>query len=190
VWVVEAREIPARTILLGVRPPRGSSELTGDCAGARFAQVEDVVVERARGAAEELGNRGEGAVRLGQQVAGGADDFLGGDAGAPAGPAAGGGRTLIGADDDELAAELRQGGEDREEESAAGDGGVQVLVKRRAADPAVAQFGDHADERFGDEEAGFEGRGRCYVISPASVTIRTRVSTSSSAVVCHLSVSR
>lgn len=35
-----------------------------------------------------------------------------------------------------------------------------------------------------------EGRGRCYGISPASVTMRTRVSTSSSTVVCHLPVSR
>lgn len=35
-----------------------------------------------------------------------------------------------------------------------------------------------------------EGRGRRYVASPAPVTMRTRVSTSSPAVVCHLSGSR
>ncbi|GAA3380779.1 hypothetical protein GCM10020367_69430 [Streptomyces sannanensis] len=80
-----------------------------DGADAQFAQVGDVVVEGAWGDAEELGDRGDGAARVGQQVAGGLDDFLGGDGGAPADPAAGagGGQALVGADDDEFADELR-----------------------------------------------------------------------------------
>jgi len=50
-----------------------------------------VVVEGARGDAEELGDRGDGAAGVGQEVAGGADDFFGGDGGVSADPAAGAG---------------------------------------------------------------------------------------------------
>jgi hypothetical protein len=93
-------------------------QLAGDCFGAQFAQVGDVVVEGARGDAEEFGDRGDGAAGVGQQVADGLDDFLGGDGGASADPAAGvgGGQALVGALDDEFADEL---GEDVEDESAA-----------------------------------------------------------------------
>jgi hypothetical protein len=76
-----------------------------------------VVVQGARGDAEQLGDRGDRAAGVGQQVACGADDFLGGDGGASADAAAGagGGQALVGADDDELADELREGGEDVED---------------------------------------------------------------------------
>ncbi|MET9591979.1 hypothetical protein ABZY45_13540 [Streptomyces sp. NPDC006516] len=87
-------------------------------------------MEGAQGDAEELGDRGDGAAGVGQQVAGGLDDFLGGDGGAPADSAAGtgGGKALVGAEDDEFADELREGGEggeDVEDEPAAG-----VVVSR------------------------------------------------------------
>ncbi len=86
--------------LAGVCLPRTGFEPPGDRAGAQFAQVEDVVAEGARRDAEELRDRGDGAVRVGQQVAGGLDDFLGSDGGAPADTAAGtgGGQALGGAD--------------------------------------------------------------------------------------------
>ncbi|MEW5627555.1 hypothetical protein AB1388_13430 [Streptomyces hydrogenans] len=73
-----------------------------------------MVVEGAREDAQQLGDRGDGAAGAGQQVAAGADDFLGGDARTSADPAAlvGGGRALVGADDDEFADELGQGGEE------------------------------------------------------------------------------
>lgn len=59
---------------------------------------------------------------VGQEVTGGADDFLGGDGGESADAAAnaGGSQALVGAEDDEFADEFRQGGEDAEDESAAG----------------------------------------------------------------------
>ncbi|MFD4152510.1 hypothetical protein ACFWR4_07130 [Streptomyces hydrogenans] len=73
-----------------------------------------MVVEGAREDAQQLGDRGDGAAGTGQQVAAGADDFLGGDARTSADPAAlvGGGQALVGADDDEFADELGQGGEE------------------------------------------------------------------------------
>jgi hypothetical protein len=110
---------------------RGGFELPGRDSGPQFPQVGDVVVEGARGDAEEFGDRGDPAAGVGQQVAGGFDDFLGGDGGASTGPAAGtdGGQALVGADDDEFADELREGGEDVEDESAAVSGGAEVLVQ-------------------------------------------------------------
>ncbi|MFF2065048.1 hypothetical protein ACFVWZ_25125 [Streptomyces sp. NPDC058200] len=83
-------------------------ELTGHGAGAQLTQVRDVVVEGARRDAQQLGDRGDRAAGVRQQIASGADDFLGGDARAPAGPAAlaGGGQALVGADDDEFADEI------------------------------------------------------------------------------------
>ena len=86
-----------------------------------------MVVEGARGDAQQVRDRGDRAAGVGQQVAGRADDFLGGDAGAPADAAAGagGGQALVGADDDEFVDELRQGGEDVEDEPAPG-----VVVSR------------------------------------------------------------
>ena len=86
-----------------------------------------MVVEGARGDAEELGDRGDRAAGVGQEVAGGADDLFGGDGGASADASAGagGGQALVGADDDEFTDELREGGEDLEDEPAAG-----VVVSR------------------------------------------------------------
>ena len=65
--------MPLRLILLGVGLLRRRFELMGHGAGAQLAQVRDVVVEGARGDAEQFGNRGDGAAGVGQQVAGGAD---------------------------------------------------------------------------------------------------------------------
>lgn len=80
----------------------GGFELAGHCAGAQLAQVRDAVVERPRRDAEPLGDRGDRAARVGQQVTGGPGDLLGGDAGASADPAAGAGdgEALLGADDE------------------------------------------------------------------------------------------
>ncbi|MER5772678.1 hypothetical protein ABT122_33550, partial [Streptomyces sp. NPDC001985] len=87
--------------LSGVVLLRRRFDLAGHGADAELAQVGDVVVEGARGDAQQLGDRGDRAAGVGQQIAGGADDFLGGDAGASADPAAlaGGGQALVGADD-------------------------------------------------------------------------------------------
>lgn len=86
----------------------------------------------ARGDAEQLGDRGDGAAGVGQQVACGPDDFLGGDCGASAdaAPGAGCGQALVGADDDEFADELREGGEDVEDEPAAGGGLKSTCANR------------------------------------------------------------
>ncbi|MFJ9821549.1 hypothetical protein ACIRU3_41160 [Streptomyces sp. NPDC101151] len=111
-----------RLILLRFAYLAGASSWRGDGARARVAQVGDVVVESARGDSQQLGDRGDGAAGVGQEAAGGADDFLGGDDGAPADAAAGGGQALVGADDDEFADELREGRENVEDEPADGGG--------------------------------------------------------------------
>jgi hypothetical protein len=81
--------------------------------------------------------------------------------GRPHDPAAIAGRdqALVGADDDEFADELIERGEDMEDEPAAGGGGVEVLVQRGEADPAVAQFGNHVDEVLETAVVAVQARG-------------------------------
>jgi Transposase, Mutator family len=68
-----------------------------------------------------------GVLRVGEHVAGGSDQPLGGHARSSSDPdaCAGCGQALLGADHDELSDELGQGGEDVEDQAPAGGGGVE-----------------------------------------------------------------
>ncbi|MFI2367686.1 hypothetical protein [Streptomyces sp. NPDC018833] len=88
---------------------------------------------------------------VGQEVAGGADDFLGGDGGASADPAAGAGGgqalaapwTMSSRMNSARAAKTAKTWKTRRP---AGGGGVEVLVERGEADASLAWFGE---EEFG-----------------------------------------
>jgi hypothetical protein len=80
-----------------------------------------VVVEGAGADAEQVGDRGDAVLGVGQHIAGRAQEFGGDEGGASADSAAGTGcgEAFAGAGDDEFADELGEGSEDVEDEPAA-----------------------------------------------------------------------
>src|SRR5450759_1146955 len=115
---------------------------------ARAEDLGQVLVDRVAGDAEQPGDRGNGVLGPGEQVAS-VTDLLGGHGrwSAEAGTAgACGVEAFASAFDDEFADELGQGGEDVEDEPATGRGGVQRLVHAAEADAVAAQVGDQGDQ--------------------------------------------
>ncbi len=123
-------------------------ELVGDGAGAQIAQVGDVVVEGARGDSEQLGDRSDRAAGVGQQVAGGPDDLLGGDGGASPDPAAARAAARLSRVPWTMSSRMNSARAAKTWKTSRppGGGGVEVLVQRGEANDALAQCGDHVDE--------------------------------------------